>query len=152
MDRVCCSYTGTNNNDSRESKALKNGTRVYWQGDAADSGIVTETSWDAVTIAWNDGQVARVHHGDMREIQLNADKAAYCVTALPIPAHVSTSSELYFRIDELLRELADPTSFLETGTARSLIWGTKLHVAPRRRIQPALFGLIRYFSPVARLL
>ncbi len=57
-----------------ESKALKNGTRVYWQGDAADSGIITETSWDAVTIAWNDGQVARVHHGDMREIQLNPTK------------------------------------------------------------------------------
>ena len=52
-----------------EFKKLKKGTRVYWRGDAADSGIVTETSWDAVTIAWNDGQVASVHHGDMREIQ-----------------------------------------------------------------------------------
>ena len=27
-----------------ESKALKKGTRVYWRGDAADSGIITETS------------------------------------------------------------------------------------------------------------
>jgi hypothetical protein len=52
-----------------ESKALKKGTRVYWRGDAADSGVVTETSWDAVTIAWDNGQVARVHRGDMREIQ-----------------------------------------------------------------------------------
>jgi hypothetical protein len=52
-----------------ESKKLKKGTRVYWRGDAADSGIVTETSWDAVTIAWNNGQVASVHHGDMREIR-----------------------------------------------------------------------------------
>jgi hypothetical protein len=52
-----------------ESKALKKGTRVYWRGDAADSGVVTETSWDAVAIAWDNGQVARVHHGDMREIQ-----------------------------------------------------------------------------------
>ena len=51
-----------------ESKALKQEARVYWQGDAADSGIITETTWDAVTIAWNNGQVARVHHGDMREI------------------------------------------------------------------------------------
>jgi hypothetical protein len=33
-----------------ESKGLKKGTRVYWRGDAADSGIITETSWDAVTI------------------------------------------------------------------------------------------------------
>jgi hypothetical protein len=52
-----------------ESKALKKNARVYWRGDAADSGTITETSWDAVTIAWNNGQVATVHHGDMREIQ-----------------------------------------------------------------------------------
>jgi hypothetical protein len=52
-----------------ESKGLKKGDRVYWQGDAADNGIVTETSWDAVTIAWSNGKVASVHHGDMREIQ-----------------------------------------------------------------------------------
>jgi len=53
-----------------ESKTLKKGSRVYWRGDANDSGLITETSWDAVTIAWNDGQVARVHRGDMREIHL----------------------------------------------------------------------------------
>ena len=57
-----------------ESKALKKGARVYWRGDAADSGTVTETSWDAVTIAWSNGQVARVHHGDMREIQKTSKK------------------------------------------------------------------------------
>ena len=52
-----------------ESKALKKGSHVYWRGDAADRGSITETSWDAVTIAWDDGQVARVHHGDMRQIR-----------------------------------------------------------------------------------
>ncbi len=52
-----------------ESKGLKKGSRVYWRGDAADRGIVTEMSWDAVAIAWDNGRVARVHHGDMREIQ-----------------------------------------------------------------------------------
>ena len=52
-----------------ESKDLQKGARVYWRGDAADSGIITETRWDAVTIAWNNGKVASVHHGDMREIQ-----------------------------------------------------------------------------------
>jgi len=57
-----------------ESKALKKGTRVYWRGDAADSGTITETSWDAVTVAWNSGQVARVYHGDMREIQQTSAK------------------------------------------------------------------------------
>jgi hypothetical protein len=57
-----------------ESKNLKKGTRVYWRGDAADSGIITETSWDAVTITWNNGQVASVHHGDMREIHSTSEK------------------------------------------------------------------------------
>jgi sRNA-binding protein len=52
-----------------ESKGLKRGSRVYWRGDATDGGIITEVSWDAVTIAWDNGQVATVHHGDMREIQ-----------------------------------------------------------------------------------
>jgi hypothetical protein len=52
-----------------ESKDLKKGNRVYWRGNAADFGTITETSWDAVTITWNNGQVASVHHGDMREIQ-----------------------------------------------------------------------------------
>jgi hypothetical protein len=32
-----------------KSKALKKRTRVYWRGDAADSGTITETSWNAVT-------------------------------------------------------------------------------------------------------
>ena len=55
--------------NAAESKGLKKGNRVYWRGDATDSGIITEMSWDAVTIAWDNGQVATVHHGDMREIQ-----------------------------------------------------------------------------------
>ena len=58
-----------------DSKGLEKDARVYWQGDAADSGIITETSWDAVTIAWKNGKVARVHHGDMREIQLTPKKS-----------------------------------------------------------------------------
>jgi hypothetical protein len=57
-----------------ESKALTTGTRVYWRGDAADSGVITEISWDAVTITWNNGKVTNVHHGDMREIQRVATK------------------------------------------------------------------------------
>ena len=32
-----------------ESKDLEKGARVYWRGDAADSGTITEKSWDAVT-------------------------------------------------------------------------------------------------------
>ncbi len=52
-----------------ESKGLKKGSHVYWQGNADDRGSITEMSWDAVTIVWDNGQVVRVHHGDMREIQ-----------------------------------------------------------------------------------
>jgi hypothetical protein len=68
-----------------ESKGLKKGTRVYWRGDAADNGVITETTWDAVTIGWNNGQVASVHHGDMREIHQSADKAAYSVKEVAPP-------------------------------------------------------------------
>ena len=59
-----------------ESKSLKKGSRVYWRGHADDSGHITEISWDAVTIAWNNGHVATVHHGDMREIQRVPTKRA----------------------------------------------------------------------------
>ena len=51
-----------------ESKELKSGDHVYWQGDSADGGVVTSTSWDAVTITWKNGHVATVYRGDMREI------------------------------------------------------------------------------------
>ncbi len=59
-----------------ESKGLKKGSRVYWRADATDSGRITETSWDAVTIAWDNGQVAIAHHGDMREIQRSPARPA----------------------------------------------------------------------------
>ena len=57
-----------------ESKGLMKGNHVYWRGDASDRGTITEMSWDAVTIAWDNGRVARVHHGDMREIQRSRAK------------------------------------------------------------------------------
>ena len=53
-----------------ESKSLSRGARVYWHGDAADSGTITETNWNAVTIVWKNGHTAIVHHGDMREVKL----------------------------------------------------------------------------------
>jgi hypothetical protein len=52
-----------------ESKGLKKGNRVCWRSDATDSGTITKTSWDGVTIAWDNGHEAVVHHGDMREIE-----------------------------------------------------------------------------------
>jgi hypothetical protein len=57
-----------------ESKTLKKGDRVFWRGNAADGGTVRGRSWDAVTIASDNGHVATVHHGDMREIQSTSAK------------------------------------------------------------------------------
>jgi hypothetical protein len=52
-----------------EAKSLKIGSRVFWRGDADDGGNITEMSWDAAMIAWDNGKATRVHFGDMREIQ-----------------------------------------------------------------------------------
>jgi len=57
-----------------ESRNLNKGDRVFWRGNAADGGTISGRSWDAVTIAWDNGKVATVHHGDMREIQSTSAK------------------------------------------------------------------------------
>jgi len=62
-----------------ESKNLVKGNRVYWRGDAADYGIVTETSWDAVTIAWNNGQVSTIHHGARNPFKTDTYRAKVAV-------------------------------------------------------------------------
>jgi hypothetical protein len=67
-----------------ESKGLTKGTRVYWRGDAADSGIITDISWDAVTITWNNGQVTSVHRGHARHSP-SGNKDAYRAKAAVIP-------------------------------------------------------------------
>ena len=55
---------------------LKKGARVYWRGDAADSGTITEKSWDAVTITWDNGHVAGAAIGDISEIPASVTKSA----------------------------------------------------------------------------
>jgi hypothetical protein len=57
-----------------ESRNLNKGDRVFWRGDAADGGTVRGRSWDAVMIAWDNGHLATVQHGDMREIQSTSAK------------------------------------------------------------------------------
>jgi hypothetical protein len=54
-----------------ESKKLINGNRVCWRRDAADSGTIIRTSWDAVTIAWDNGDRTP---RDMREIHSTSAK------------------------------------------------------------------------------
>ena len=55
--------------NAAEFEGSRRATAFILLGDALDSGIITEMSWDAVMIAWDNGQVATVHHGDMREVQ-----------------------------------------------------------------------------------
>ena len=62
-----------------ESKALKKGSRVYWRGDAADGGSITEMSWDAVTIAWDNGQGGQSTLWGYARNPASAGKAGYCV-------------------------------------------------------------------------
>ena len=76
-----------------ESKYLKIGTRVFWRGDAADSGIITKRTWHAVTIAWNNGHVAVVHHGDMGEIQRVVDSDAKCNALHRLASRANSSAK-----------------------------------------------------------
>jgi hypothetical protein len=73
-----------------ESTKLRKGDRVCWRGDAADSGSIIDTSWDAVTIAWDNGKVATVHHGDMREIHSTSPKPK-SVQPYPIQRNIETN-------------------------------------------------------------
>jgi len=54
---------GRRNMTVAESKCLKKGSRVYWRGDADDSGRITEISWDAVTIAWDNNDAEKCLSG-----------------------------------------------------------------------------------------
>lgn len=51
-----------------ESRKLKIGDRVYWKGDVANQGTVSETSWSGVTIEWDDGDKTSVGHNDMAQV------------------------------------------------------------------------------------
>jgi hypothetical protein len=54
--------------NSSESKILRKGADVYWLGEAGFSGVIQETSRDAVTIRWSNGHASERHHENMREI------------------------------------------------------------------------------------
>jgi hypothetical protein len=51
-----------------ESRKLKSGDRVCWQGDVKNKGTVRGTSWSGVTIEWDDGDSTSVSHNDMAPI------------------------------------------------------------------------------------
>jgi hypothetical protein len=55
---------------SEQSKQLKVGTLVCFDGDPADSGKVTATQLRYVTIKWNDGHESFSGHNEMKRVEL----------------------------------------------------------------------------------
>jgi hypothetical protein len=53
-----------------QSKELKVGTRVCFNGDPVDSGYVTSIEATYVTIKWDDGHKSFTGHNEMRRIGL----------------------------------------------------------------------------------
>lgn len=53
-----------------QSRLLRLGQRLTWQGDRNDEGIVAELDWTGVRIHWCDGKTSFHHHNDMRNIEV----------------------------------------------------------------------------------
>jgi hypothetical protein len=53
-----------------ESRKLKPGTRVGFNGDPADLGTVTATNAKYVTIKWDDGHRSFTGHKNMKRVEL----------------------------------------------------------------------------------
>jgi hypothetical protein len=53
-----------------ESRKLKTGTRVCYNGDPADLGTVTATETRYVTIKWDDGHRSFTGHKNMQRVEL----------------------------------------------------------------------------------
>ena len=57
-----------------ESKALNNGTRVYWRGDAVTVALSPKRAGMRSRSPGTMGRWAEYYHGDMREIQQTPTK------------------------------------------------------------------------------
>jgi hypothetical protein len=68
MYAVVLSYRRTNRVTPEQSRNLKVGQRVSWQGNDQDRGIIVERDWSGVRIKWDNGKTTFYHHNDMREI------------------------------------------------------------------------------------
>jgi hypothetical protein len=58
----------------KQSKKLKVGTRVYWNGEPTDCGNVTANHAAYVTIKWDDGHQSLSSHNDMKRVKLTPAK------------------------------------------------------------------------------
>jgi hypothetical protein len=54
----------------KQSKQLKVGTRVCFNGDPADGGKVTSVEARYVTIKWDDGHQSFTGHNEMKRVEL----------------------------------------------------------------------------------
>jgi hypothetical protein len=57
-----------------QSKKLKVGTRVCFNGDQADGGTVVATDLRYLTIKWDDGHRSYTGHKEMKRVELLAAK------------------------------------------------------------------------------
>jgi hypothetical protein len=55
---------------SKQSRALKVGNRVCFNGEPAHSGTVTAIEHRFVIIKWRDGHRSYTGHGDMKRVEL----------------------------------------------------------------------------------
>jgi hypothetical protein len=53
-----------------QSRKLKPGTRVSFNGDTADVGTVAATNAKYVTVHWNDGHKSFTGHKNMQRVEL----------------------------------------------------------------------------------
>jgi hypothetical protein len=52
-----------------QSRLLKVGDRVRWGLTTTDFGTVAETTWNGVTIDWDDGNRTSIAHNDMARVE-----------------------------------------------------------------------------------
>jgi hypothetical protein len=55
-----------------QSKKLKAGTRVHFDGDPADCGTIAATNANYITVHWDDGHKSFTGHGEMTRVELAA--------------------------------------------------------------------------------
>lgn len=52
-----------------QSKTLKVGDRVCWNASTKDLGTIVGTTWDGVSIDWDDGKSISIQHNDMGQVE-----------------------------------------------------------------------------------
>jgi hypothetical protein len=52
-----------------QSRRLKIGDRVNWEGSTTDLGTVVGSAWSEVTISWDDGHTTSIRHNDIVQVE-----------------------------------------------------------------------------------